>query len=154
MKKTLLLIAALSAFLFCSCGKQKTEEPEVDPTVSVAVSGIGNNVATVSAELLTGKFYSAKIVPAVLVSSLSFDYTKEIALISYVEKNGADVENLPCSIAVEKLRADKDYLSAVIVYDKTGRACASAYATWTAEGNPDGISDENNAGNLGENPIN
>ena len=47
---------------------------------------------------------------------------------------------------------EQDYFCAVIVYDRTGRACHSAYLTFTAEGDPEGISNDNSAGNLEDNP--
>ena len=43
------------------------------------------------------------------------------------------------------------YICAVIVYDETGRACDSAFDTFLAEGNPDGIAEDSSAGSLDDN---
>ena len=77
-------------------------------------------------------------------------YTNEIQLIRYVEENGKDIE-LPFTETVQDIVYNRDYLSAVVVYDETGRACASAYDTFTGDGEIDGFSGDNSAGNLEEN---
>ena len=96
-------------------------------------------------------FYGAKIVTGVRVSTLTLDYTREIPLIKYVEANGTAAE-LPFTTQLTDLIFEQDYFCAVIVYDRTGRACHSAYLTFTAEGDPEGISNDNSAGNLEDNP--
>ena len=45
-----------------------------------------------------------------------------------------------------------DRIGTVCRADRTGRACHSAYLTFTAEGDPEGISNDNSAGNLEDNP--
>ena len=107
--------------------------------------------ATVTAALEKGNFYGAKIVTGVRVSTLTLDYTREIPLIKYVEANGTAAE-LPFTTQLTDLIFEQDYFCAVIVYDRTGRACHSAYLTFTAEGDPEGISNDNSAGNLEDNP--
>ena len=42
-------------------------------------------------------------------------------------------------------------MCAIIVYDETGRACDSAFDTFIAEGEPDGIANDSSAGNLEDN---
>ena len=69
----------------------------------------------------------------------------------YVESNGTAVE-LPFTTQLTDLIFEQDYFCAVIVYDRTGRACHSAYLTFTAEGDPEGISNDNSAGDLEDNP--
>ena len=139
MKKILILSAALlTGFFALSCG-DSSSEPEDD------------NKATVTAALEKGNFYGAKIVTGVRVSTLTLDYTREIPLIKYVEANGTAAE-LPFTTQLTDLIFEQDYFCAVIVYDRTGRACHSAYLTFTAEGDPEGISNDNSAGNLEDNP--
>lgn len=154
MKKYLLItVAALMAF--CSCDKQPKEDPadSKDPVVKIEITNIADNKATVNASLEEGKFHGGKIVAAKKVSNIDIDYTKEIALINYVKENGTDITEMPTSVTVEKLTVDKDYFSAVIVYDKDGRVCSVAYETWTAAGNPDGIAEGSTAGSLGDNEL-
>ena len=97
---------------------------------------IADNKATVTAALEKRNFYGAKIVTGVRVSTLTLDYTREIPLIKYVEANGMAVE-LPFTTQLTDLIFEQDYFCAVIVYDRTGRACHSAYLTFTAEGDPE-----------------
>lgn len=154
MKKYLLItLAALMAF--CSCDKQPKEDPEEtkDPVVKIEITNIADNKATVNATMEQGKFYGGKILAAKKVSNIDIDYTKEIALINYVKENGTDITEMPASVTVEKLTVDKDYFSAVVVYDKDGRVCSSAYETWTAQGSPDGIAEGSTPGSLGDNEL-
>ena len=74
-------------------------------------------------------------------------------LTQWVQENGKDIESLPYTEELSQLTYQKDYISAVIVYNKEGRACEAAFETWTAVGKPDGISKDNSAGELGENVI-
>lgn len=154
MKKILILSAALlTGFFALSCG-DSSSEPEDDPNmpaVKIEVRDIADNKATVTAALEKGNFYGAKIVTGVRVSTLTLDYTREIPLIKYVEANGTAAE-LPFTTQLTDLIFEQDYFYAVIVYDRTGRACHSAYLTFTAEGDPEGISNDNSAGNLEDNP--
>lgn len=155
MKKFTLIFAAVSALLVISCKEKGTtpDEPETDPVVSIAVTGIDKNQATVTASLTQGKFYGGKIVEKIPVSEVTFDYTRELALISFVEQNGTQITSLPLSVNLEGLKADMDFLSAVIIYDKEGIPISSAYETWTAVGIPEGWSEENNAGDLDDNVL-
>lgn len=155
MKKYLLISVALVLGLLggaCDDSSDTNGGNGDAPTVKIEVSNIADNKATVTATLLGGQFYGAKILPGVRISTLDFDYTREIPLIKYVEANGESIDGLPYTTELENLVFEQDYLSAVIVYDATGRACASSYATFTAEGIPDGISDDNSAGHLEDNP--
>ncbi|WP_417015526.1 hypothetical protein [Alistipes sp.] len=160
MKKNLLITLFLVlGFLGGSCSdSSSTDDGDTgntgggDPTVKIEVSNIADNKATVTATLVSGDFHGAKIITGIRVSSLDFDYTREIQLIKYVEENGSKVDGLPYTTELSDLIFEQDYLCAVIVYDATGRACSSSYTTFTADGVPDGISDENSAGNLEDNP--
>lgn len=154
MKKIIFLSAAILTALFTlSCGDSSTEPDDGGdmPTVRIEASDIADNKATITAAIESGSFYGARIVTGVRVSTLSLDYTREIPLIKYVEANGVQVE-LPHTTQLSDLIYEQDYFCAVIVYDRTGRACASDYLTFTAEGDPEGISDDNSAGNLEDNP--
>lgn len=157
MKKSLLIsMVLLLGFLCGSCSDSSSSESEGGGgetlSVKIEVSNIADNKATVTAALETGKFHGAKIVAGIRISTLDFDYTREIPLIQYVEQNGTTIDAMPYTTELSDLIYNQDYLCAVIVYDQTGRACASSYVTFTAEGDPDGISDENSAGNLEDNP--
>lgn len=154
MKKIILISTAiLIGFFILSCG-DSSSDPYDDsdmPIVKIEAADIADNKASISAAVESGSFYGAKIVTGVRVSTLTLDYTREIPLIKYVEANGEAVD-LPFTTQLSDLIYEQDYFCAVIVYDKTGRACSSAYLTFTAEGDPEGISDENSAGNLEDNP--
>ena len=142
--------------MLLSCGKEKEPsqpETEVDPVVKIQVTGIDNNQATVTATLEEGEFYGGKILTNMKMSDVTFNYTRELALISYVEQAGQTIESLPYTITLENLRADIDYLSAVIIYGKDGIAISSDYETWTSIGVPEGWSNDNNAGNLEDNEL-
>ena len=158
MKKILALTTALSLLLaFASCKEKepKPGETEPDPVVSISVTGIENNRATVTATLEEGKFYGGKILTSIRISDVAVNYTRELALISFVNRhaNSIELESLPFTVTLEGLRADTDFLSAVIVYGKDGVAISSAYDTWTSVGDPEGWSNENNAGELDDNTL-
>lgn len=155
MKKFLLLAASL-LLAAVSCNKPEGEEGNggtdgVMPEVKISVTDNADNKATVTAELTAGQFYGAKIITGVRISDVTIDYTKEIALIQYVEANGKDISELPYTEELTDLIYHQDYLCAVIVYDETGRACDSAFDTFIAEGNPDGIAEDSSAGSLDDN---
>lgn len=155
MKKFLIICTALAVGLFTGCNKNN---PEGDggsagemPDVGITAVANPDNTARISATLTAGQFHGAKIVSAVEISTIGdLNYTNEIQLIRYVEENGKDIE-LPFTETVSDIVYKRDYLSAVIVYDETGRACASAYTTFTGDGEIDGFSGDNSAGNLDEN---
>ena len=154
MKKNILLTILAAASLICSCGKSdEPNEETAEPKVQIEVSGLADNNATISASLTQGEFLGAKIVTGIRVDRLDFDYTKEVKLTKWVEENGKEIDALPYSEDLSQLTYQKDYISAVIVYNKEGRACSAAYETWTAVGKPDGISKDNSAGQLEENVI-
>lgn len=153
MKKNILLTILAAASLICSCGKSDEPTEVTEPKVEIGVSGLADNCATVSASLTQGEFYGAKIITGIRVDRLDFDYTKEVKLTKWVEENGKEIDALPYSEDLSQLTYQKDYISAVIVYNKEGRACSAAYETWTAVGKPDGISKDNSAGQLEENVI-
>lgn len=126
MKKNILLAIVAAAALFCSCGKSDEPTAETEPDVKIEISGLADNKATVSASLIQGDFYGAKIVTGIRVDRLDFDYTKEVKLTQWVQENGKDIESLPYAEELSQLTYQKDYISAVIVYNKEGRACAAA----------------------------
>ena len=143
-----MIIAAFAA-LAVSCGKQE-EAQETDPTVGIEVSGLADNNAVVTVKQLDGKFYGAKLVPAVLSYDVEIDYTQEMELIKWVRTEGVDIKELPYSHSLTKLKAGKDYVSAAVIFDKTGRVSHSACIVWTAEGTPNGVA-VGNGGDLGNN---
>lgn len=154
MKNILLISTAILTGLFTlSCGDSSSDaEDQGDiPTVKIEAGNIADNKATITASLENGNFYGAKIVTGVRASSLSVNYKREIPLIKWIEKDGTDIQ-LPYTTELSNLIFEQDYFCAVIVYDKTGRASHSAYVIFTADGDPDGISNENSAGNLEDNP--
>lgn len=144
---SILLTALAVTALLAGCKKHEKETPI---TVAVEVSGIADNMATIDATA-TGKVNGGKIVAAMPLSKLDIDYEQEILLINFIETNGEVIESFPFNVTKEKLMADNDYITAVIVYDKSGIAKASAYKIWTAEGLPDGWSQQNDAGKLNPN---
>lgn len=95
MKKNILLAIVAAAALFCSCGKSDEPTAETEPDVKIEISGLADNKATVSASLIQGDFYGAKIVTGIRVDRLDFDYTKEVKLTQWVQENGKDIESLP-----------------------------------------------------------
>lgn len=156
MKKFLTLTLAALALL-CGCNKSAEDKDggeDVSPAVKLEITDLKDNCATITATLTQGQFHGGKIIVAKKVSSIDIDYTNEIKLIQYVRTNGTDIDKMPYTTTVENLTYEKDYFTAVIVFDKDGRATGSKYETWTAQGTPDGISDKNSAGELGNNDIN
>lgn len=158
MKKLFLIsVIAITGILAASCGASTTGPEDTGgddtqtPTVKLVVSSIADNKATLSATVEKGSATKGKVVAGVRISSVNVDYTKEIPLISYVEANGTDI-SMPYTTELTGLINEQDYFCAVIIYDSTGRACSSAYYTFTAIGEPEGISNENSAGNLEDNP--
>lgn len=154
MKRFLLFTASL--FLMAvSCNKPEGGDDNgssgVMPEVTISVTDNADNQATVTAQLTAGEFHGAKIVTGVRISDVSIDYTKEIALIQYVEANGKDISEMPYTEQLTDLIYHQEYMCAVIVYDETGRACDSAFDTFLAEGNPDGIAEDSSAGSLDDN---
>ena len=153
MKKALLILATIAiGVVSCKKGSDDGGGGGVQPVVKIEVSNIADNKATVSAALEAGAFRGAKIVTRVRVQTMDIDYTKDIPLVKYVEENGETISSLPYTTEIINLSYEQDYLCAIIVYDATGRACDADYVTFTAVGNPDGISDDNSAGTLEDNP--
>ncbi len=147
MKKSLLMSAVVFMAFIAGCKKPQAEEAV--PAVSLEVTGIENNCATIRAMLVEGNFYGAKLIESMVIGDVDIDYTKDIQLVNFVEEYGTAV-TFPYEKTIEKVRIGQDRFTAVIVYDKSGRASAAAYEVWTPEGNPDGWSSENNPGELGE----
>ncbi len=159
MKRFLFIAASLLLGIATSCdngteGGGNGQTSGVNPVAAIAVTGNADNQATVTASLEEGDFYGGKIVPAVRISELDEDFaynTSEIQLIQWVEENGKEITEMPYTEHLTNLVYNQSYLSAVIVYDATGRACSSAWTTFIAQGQPDGISEENSAGSLDDN---
>lgn len=151
MKKLLLVGAAiLAAAISFSCSKSESDE-EKPIEVSLEVTDIADNAATIKASLTSGNFYGAKLVDAVVAESLEFDTTNDIQLIKYVEGNGVAIE-LPFEKKLTGIKIGKDMFTAIIIYDATGRVCTTKTLTWTPEGLAEGWSDSNNPGSLEEIP--
>lgn len=147
MKKTLLIIASLSALMLAGCKKPAgTEEPVA---VLLEVTGIQDNCATVKAHLTSGKFYGARLIESMDAEDVTIDYTSDIQLVNYVQANGTGIE-LPYENTLTGLKLGKDKFTAIIVYDNTGRAAVVEKVIWTPAGMPDGWSTDNNPGELGE----
>ena len=147
MKKILLLTAATVAVFFTGCSKPEVKEDPIQ--VSLEVTDIADNCATVSAKLTSGDFYGAKIIEDMNIDDVTIDYTNDLQLVKFVEQNGKDV-TLPYEVKLTGVRIGNDRFSAVIAYDKNGVAKSVAVQVWTPEGRPDGWSTENNPGDLGE----
>lgn len=149
MKKNLLILAFACTALLFGCGKDKGDKPEDPVKVSLEVTGIENNSATIKAELTSGKATGAKIVEDYILDDVTVDYTKDIPLVNFVEANGVKID-LPYEKTLTGVKIGQDRFTAIIVYDETGRAAVTAYKVWTPEGDPDGWSTDNNPGELGE----
>ena len=145
----MLLLAALLAAGF-GCNSKEEGGSGVRTTVGIAISDNADNRATVSAAILTGEFVRAKVLECVPVDEITFDYNIEVKLVKFVEENGEEVQ-LPYTGQLQKLRPGTVYLSAVIAYNRQGRACCSDFVVWTAEGEPGLWSDDNSAGELEDN---
>lgn len=148
MKKTLLIIAAVAALLM-GCNKPQSDEQEETFAVSLTVTDIADNCATVRASLTEGTFYGAKLIEKMNLEDVTIDYGNDIQLVNFVEKNGISVE-LPYENILTDVRVGKDCFTAIIVYDATGRAAVTSTCIWTPVGNPDGWSETNNPGELEE----
>lgn len=157
MKKYLIVAVSMLALL-CGCSKSKENGngggSDATPVVALEVTDIKDNSATIKASLTEGKFYGGMIILAEKTSGIEIDYTNEIKLIQYIRANGQEIDKMPYEATVSNLTFEKDYLTAVIVFDKDGRAVSSKFEVWTAEGTPDGISNNNSAGELDNNNIN
>lgn len=139
-----------AAVLSAGCDDKNDTRSTVRTTVGIAISDNAENQATVSAEILTGEFVRAKIIENYPVADLTFDYNTEVKLVKFVEENGTEV-TLPYTNTIVKLKSGRDYISAVIAYNRQGRACCSAFETWTAAGEDGLVSNDNSAGDLEEN---
>lgn len=145
MKKHLLIIAALSALALTGCKKQAEAEDTI--SVSLEVTDIQDNHATVKAQLTSGKFYGAKLIEMVNLDDVTIDYSSDIQLVNYVNANGTDIE-LPYENTIEKIKIGQDKFTAIIVFDNNGRAAVAEKVIWTPAGLPEGWSTENNPGEL------
>lgn len=151
MKRFLFLsLIVATAVLPVGCDDKDDAQSNVRTTVGIAITDNAANQATVSAEILTGEFVRAKIIENYPVADLTFDYNIEVKLVKFVEENGTEV-TLPYANTVTKLKSGRDYISAVIAYNRQGRACCSAFETWTAAGEDGLWSNDNSAGDLEEN---
>ena len=150
MKRILFLVAAAMTALLSSCNKPAQQQTQTETIeVSLEVTDIADNQATVKAELTAGSFYGAKIVKMVDRQDITIDLESEIQLTNYVLANGEDID-LPYSETISDVRLGQDKFTAVIVMDNTGRAVDVKYVIWPPAGLPDGWSTENGAGELGE----
>ena len=147
------IASLLMLALACKKDKEAEEEEIIYPEIKIEVSDIDNNQATITATMTEGTFYGGKVITHMPMSEVTFNYTRELALISYVNEHGTPINEMPWTTTLEGLRADTDFLSAVIVFDKGGIPIASAYETWTAVGVPESWSDGNSAGDLENNVL-
>ena len=151
MKRILLLTAAAMTFMVVGCNKPENGQQNQKETIEVSleVTGIADNCATINAELTAGTFHGARIVEMVDLQDVTIDLESEIQLTNYVIENGVDIE-LPYSNTLTDIRLGQKKLTAIIVYDSTGRAVDVQYVTWDPVGLPDGWSTDNNPGELEE----
>lgn len=148
MKKYLLAAAAILAALVTGCNKGPETEP--DPIeISLTVTGIENNCATIKASLTSGEFHGAKLIESINLEAVTIDYKNDIQLIKFVTENGVDV-TLPYEKQLTGIRIGQDQFTALIVFDETGRVDKTATVVWTPAGKPDGWSEENTPGKLDE----
>lgn len=149
MKRLMMIAAcALCTVLLAGCGdKEKEEEKPVE--VSLEVTDIADNCATIKAALTSGNFYGAKLVESMSVDDVTVDTSNDIQLIKFMETYGVDV-TLPLEKTITGVRIGTDRFTAIVVYDATGRATQVKTVTWTPEGLADGWSQENSAGTLEE----
>lgn len=151
MKRILYIAAVCGALLATASSCKKAEPAKEDPVkVTLEVTDIADNCATVRASLESGKFYGAKIIDMMNRDDLAVDLANEIQLVRFIEENGAEI-TLPYEKKLEKVKIGIERFSAVIAYDSKGIAKSVAYVVWSPEGNPEGWSTDNGAGSLGEN---
>lgn len=145
------LIYTLITCVAISCSKSTEEIEEVIPTMTITVTDIVENRATISANMLTGEAVAAKVVDFYPINDIGIDYNTEVKLVQFVESNGVEV-SLPYNRKIETgLKPGVTYISAIIAYNDKGRAVCSAYAIWQAPGTEGLWSDDNSAGELEEN---
>lgn len=137
--------------IFASCSDSDDSSPRVIPTMKLDVTEIADNTALITSEQTAGTTVGAKVIDFYPVSDVGFDYNTEVKLVKFVEENGTPV-SLPYTQRVMKgLRPGVDYISAIIAYNAEGRAVCSAFQTWKAAGTAGMWSNDNSAGDLGEN---
>lgn len=137
--------------IFASCSDKDDSAPRVIPTMTLTVSEIADNTALITSEQKTGTTVGAKVIEFFPVADVGFDYTVEVKLVKFVEEKGVPV-SLPYTQKIVKgLRPGVNYISAIIAYNAEGRAVCSAFQTWKASGTEGMWSDDNSAGDLGEN---
>lgn len=146
------LVASAFALFLTACNKSDenndtTEGETIEVSINVNVGD--DNSATVTAEQTSGNFYAAKIIVMMEYSEVTVDLSSEVSLTNFIIENGVDVE-LPYTETFTGLRVGYDKFSAVVAYDSSGRAAATAYQVWTPQGDALGWSEENNPGELEE----
>lgn len=153
MKRILLLTAvALAAFL-TGCNKPDNQQQGQQETVEVSleVTDIADNCATIKASLTSGSFHGARIIEMLPVADVPAEVLEsEIRLTDYVIENGSEIDAMPYEKTLTDVRIGADMFTAIIVYDASGRAADAVYVQWTPAGLPDGWSTDNNPGELGE----
>lgn len=149
MKKYLICVIAAMA-MFAGCNKPDDNGGSDNPAViTLEVTDIADNCATVKASVSSGSANGAKVIDCMLLEDVTFDYTNDIQLINYVEKNGVAVQ-LPYEKKLTDVKVGKDMFTAIIVYNDKGVVSATKTCIWTPVGEVDGWSGENNPGDLGE----
>lgn len=129
-------------------GGQNTDGPSSSAvTATLTVTDIADNCATI--DVTSNSATRAMIVKAVRNEDVTIDLTKDIQLISWIEANGTEV-TLPYKETLTGVSVGKDMLTAVAVYNASGRAEVCKYVVWTPAGAVDGWSSENNPGTLDE----
>lgn len=146
-----ILIPLIALPAICCSDRNDDNSVRIIPTMSLSVSDIADNMATIRSDMLTGTTVSAKVIDFYPVSDLSFDYNTEVKLVKFIEENGT-AESLPYTKTIENgLRPGVSYISAIIAYNDKGRAVCSAFQIWQASGIEGMWSDDNSAGELPEN---
>ncbi len=150
MEKYLLITLLAVAALLTGCNKQTNWDAAAESfVISLSVTDIADNRATVTASLTEGEFHGARIVEAVRSDAVSVDYSRESILMEYVDANGVDVE-FPYTNTITGLKDGVEMVTAVIVYNSKGEPAASSYRVWIAAGEPEIWSGSNDAGHAGE----
>jgi hypothetical protein len=148
--KSLIIIICL-LFTNISCSDKEETTVRVIPKMSMEVSSTDDGIVTLTSEQTQGETFGAKVLEYYPISDITFDYNIEVKLVKFVEENGAET-NLPYHKTIDSgLKPGVNYISAIIAYNKEGRAVCSAFKTWKASGTEGMWTKDNSAGKLDDN---
>ncbi len=125
-------------------------KPQAKVELTLSVTDIADNCATIDVSVKSGKCSKAILIEAMKNDEVTVDPTNEIKLIEFIRANGVEI-TLPYNNTVDEKKLGVNYFTAVAAVNSEGRVVTAASTVWTGDGEAEGVSGDNSAGDLEEN---